>query len=331
VKRLILAIAIIFIIVLIVACEPTTPQSPSNGTTTSTAVTTAPTTSVPVQGPIGGSESIVVRPSGSDDTKAFIKAVETYKNVTVSGNLLVNEVAHIKNVNNKRILFQQNSSLTRTVRPGKVTWQVLFIENSTNITIDNLQIQGPNIEVCDWYWTPPKPTSPLDTTSQTPRFIQAGYSRFYESQHGLEIRGGKDIVVNSGRIYGVSGDGVYLDKSVSGTYTEKVTINDLNVECTGRSSISNVGSLNVTVNRGVFKKSGLWILNIEPYNINKVYDYNVNNPTIGFSNWEWLFASGPFYSCDIGRIVIYKPVLVGAYPGGAKFNACSANAIKIVL
>lgn len=95
-KRLILAIAIIFIIVLIVACEPTTPESPSNGTTTSTAGTIAPTTSVPVQGPVGGSEGIVVRPSGSDDTKAFIKAVETYKNITVSGNLLINEVAHIK-------------------------------------------------------------------------------------------------------------------------------------------------------------------------------------------------------------------------------------------
>jgi len=329
VKRLILAIAIIFIIVLIVACEPTTPESPSNGTTTSTAVTTAPTTSIPVQGPVGGSESIVVRPSGSDDTKAFIKAVETYKNITVSGNLLINEVALIKNVSNKRILFQQNSSLTRTVRPEKRVWQVLFFENSTNITIDNLQIKGPNIQVCDWTWIPPKPTSPLDLTSQTPRVIQAGYSPSYEAQHGLEIRGGKNIVVNSGRIFGMSGDGIYLDKAVNQTYPEYVSFNNLTVECTGRSSISNVGSLNTTISGGTYKKSGLWIFNIEPYNGNKVYDYNVSNVTVGFSNWQWLMASGPYFSCDIGRITFSGLTFVNAYTGPPKYTACSAKAITI--
>lgn len=226
-------------------------------------------------------------------------------------------------------MFQQNSSLTRTVRPNKVTWQVLFLENSTNITIDNLQIKGPNIEICDWYWTPPKPTNPLDTTSQTPRFIKAGYSRFYESQHGLEIRGSKNVTVNSGRVYGVSGDGVYLDKSVSGVYTENVSLNNLNIECTGRSSISNVGSLNTRATGGTYKKSGLWIFNIEPYNTNKVYDYNVSNVTVGFSNWEWLFASGPFYSCDIGRITLSGLTFVDAYPGPPKYNACSAKAITV--
>ena len=81
-----------------------------------------------------------------------------------------------------------------------------------------------------------------------------------------------------------------------------LVLNDLSVRCVGRAAVSNVGGLTTTVNRGVFHRAGLWVFNVEPYNSNRVWDFSVNNAVVGFSNWAWLNASGPYFSCDVKRV-----------------------------
>jgi hypothetical protein len=170
------------------------------------------------------------------------------------------------------------------------------LKDSVNVTINNLQVAGPNILVCGFMWYPPPP----DNTQQ-PRWIEVGYSGAHEAQHGLEISGGSNITINGGKIYGMSGDGVYI-----ANHPDLVTINDLSTECTGRSSISNVGSTRVTVNRGSFHRSGLWIFNIEPFGLNYVHDYTIAGARVGYSNWQWLLSTGKEedFSCNIRNVRI---------------------------
>lgn len=289
--RLFIAILLSF---LLIGCQPevpvdsTVPENstsiPISTTTTSTATTNITTTSVVGQN--------VLKPSGGDDTQRLVDAVNSNSKVIVDGQLIINNPAVIT-ASDKEITFTSRGSLKRTVRPEAVTWQVLVLKNSSNIVINNLQIVGPNVEVCEFWWTPPAPYQDQG------RFINVGYNPKYESQHGLEIRGGSSISINGGRIFGVSGDGIYLDGQPN-----NVSITRISTECTGRSSVSNVGSSNVRISDSSFHRAGLWIINVEPYNSRFVHDYTISNTKVGYSNLTWLFASGPYFSCDIRNVRI---------------------------
>lgn len=288
-----------------VGCEPTTPTTPTSSTV-------APSTVAPPS--TGGAtsttsvDSVTLRPSGGDDTSTFVDAAATHNTVVVDGPLRIDSPAVLRTPN-RHIIFTGSGSLRRTARPAKRIWQVLVVQ-TVGITIDNLRIDGPNVDVCGFMWyPPPTDTTPDGTPTQQPRWIEVGYAASYEAQHGLEISGGaSNVTVNGGRIYGMSGDGVYI---AGGAHD--VTITDLTTECTGRSSISNVGSERVTVNGGSFHRSGLWIFNVEPFNTFYVHDYTIKGARVGYSNWQWLIAAGPDFSCDVRNVNISADLSGGGF------------------
>lgn len=298
------------------ACEPT-PEIPAVTTSPLTTTTTnqATTTST--------SSTFITRllPSGGDDTDALVAAVQS-GNVLVDGPLLINKPAVISGVSDRTITFSSRGSLRRTVRPERVTWQVLVLSDVRSVTITDLEIVGPNIEVCGYLWTPPPGQG-------NPQWIQAGYYAAYESQHGIEIRGGSDISLVRPSVYGMSGDGLYLTPSAVGN-PNRVLVVDLVTECTGRSSISNVGSDNVTITRPKLNNSGLWILNIEPFNTYAVSNYRVEDPQIGFSNFTWLFSAGPDFSCRVTNVVVWRPVFGDISPFPIVIKPCIAGKISII-
>jgi hypothetical protein len=264
-----------------------------------------------------------VSPSGGDDTAAFVAAVTNNTSVTVSGHLLINQIATLSNVANKTITFQSGAALTRTIRPATVTYQVLVFVNSSHITINNLQILGPNIEVCDWFQGPP-----------INQHIKVGYQPQYESQHGIAFYGGSDYTINGGYIYGVNGDGIYFsDAAVAGPNGGHITrahINGVSTKCTGRAAITNVGSTGVVVTGGNFDLAGYWIFNIEPYTTHVVADYTIDQPIIGYSNQYWLFSAGPNYSCKVTNVTVNKPTFVVPPSWPPYLASCTASEFHIV-
>lgn len=315
-------LALLIALGLIIANNQPKPTPPPPSSTTTTTATTA-TTATPVA-PSSTNGTVVastLTPSGVDDTARFIAAVRA-GNVVVDGPLVINDVAKLDEITDRTITFTGKGSLTRTTRNAKRVWQVLALRNAQRITINNLRIVGPNVEVCNWLYTPPKPTGPNDATSQTPYMIRVGYNPKFEAQHGLEVFGGSGIVVNGANIYGVSGDGVYLAGGAA-----NVMLNDVTTKCTGRSSISNVGSTNVVVNRGNFSESGYWILNVEPDLTASVDRYVVNRPVIGFSNFSWLFSSGPNFSCKVTNSAVNQPQL--STPQRVTINGCVRSGLVV--
>lgn len=75
----------------------------------------------------------------------------------------------------------------------------------------------------------------------------------------------------------------------------------------GRAAITNVRSLDVTVNGGNFSLSGMWTFNVEPLNTWVVQRYRILNPTVGYSTSTWLMVNGPRFSCRVD-MTITKPV-----------------------
>lgn len=307
----------LFIVFTMLGCEPL--PTPTSTTTSTTSTTVQTTTSVP-------SGNFAIRPSGSDDTAAFTAAAKDHPKVTVEGKLLINSIASFTGLSNREITFSSGSALVRTVRPENVTYQVLAFTNSSHIVINNLQIQGPNIEVCDWNQLIPA-NGPLNPAHYV--HIDVGYSPKYESQHGIAFYGSDNITVNGGYIYGMSGDGIYFQDAPNGVTNDHITINNVSTECTGRNSISNTGSSNVTINGGTFKQSGYWIMNIEPFITHSVKNYLIDQPTIGFSNFAWLFSSGPDFSCKVTNVVINKPTFSGASTKPIVINPCVAGQITV--
>lgn len=287
-----------------------TPLVPVDTTTTTTTTTTT--------------DGYILRPSGGDDTDRLVAAVTANPVVTVDGKLKMLKVPTIT-ASGRVINFKPGSALVRSTRPEVRTFQMLKLLNSTNITINNLQIEGPNIKVCDFLYIPPPPTGPMDLTDQTPYWILEGYDRNYESQHGVEIYGGSGITINGGNVYGMSGDGIYIAGQA-----QNISIKNVSTLCTGRSSISNVGSSNVTVTGGSFKRSGYWIFNVEPDVTSSVSNYLIDRPTVGHSNFRWFFSSGPYYSCLVTNVIVYKPILQDVNPNPPLTAECAQNQVHII-
>lgn len=304
-KRLMLILAAV---ILLASCDPAVP-APEPGTTVPTTI---------------ANDGYILRPSGGDDTDRLVAAVNANPVVTVDGKLIMLKVPVIT-ASNRTLIFKPGSALVRNTRPEARTFQMLKLLNSTGITINNLQVEGPNINVCDFLYTPPPPTGPTDLTNQTPYWVAEGYDPKYEAQHGIEIYGGSGITINGGNIYGMSGDGIYIAGQ-----TQNVTIKNVSTLCTGRSSISNVGSSNVTVTGGSFKRSGYWIFNVEPDNSASVANYLIDGPIVGHSNFRWFFSSGPYYSCLVTNVTVNKPVLQNANPNAPLTAACAKDQVHII-
>lgn len=289
-------IFIISIVLTLSACQPVPPvETTTSSTIQETTSTSAyPTTSTTTVG------TTTIYPSGGDDTDRFVAAITDNTSIVVDGELKIDKPAVLYRLAEKTITFTSNGALKRTVRPDTVTWQVLVLKETKNITINNLKILGPNIKVCGFLWNP----ADYGDTTQQPRWINVGYSTKHESQHGLEIRGSENVTVNGAYIYGMSGDGIYLDKSTPFN-NKNVKIDKAKTECTGRSSVSNVGSESTTITNSSFHRAGMWIINIEPYNTNRVWDYRISNTKIGYSNLAWLQVAGPYFSCDIRNVQLF--------------------------
>lgn len=299
------------------AADPATPVATTTSTT-SAVVVTSTTTAVPTS-TTSVPGSATVAPSGGDDTAVLVAAVKANSTVTVSGHLLVNGTAELAGLTDRHIVFAADGALVRTIRPAATTAPVVLLTASSRIVIDDLRIVGPNIEVCDY-------TSPISGNR-----IGVGYQAKYEEQAGLSIFGGNDITVNGAAIYGMNGDGVAItyDRK-TGANASHVTLNDVATECTGRASISNTGSDHVTVNRGTFRRAGIWIVNIEPFTVHSVSDYTLNQPTIGFSNQTWLFASGPNFSCKVTAVIVRHPIFEKPPSFPPTINGCIAGQVTVV-
>ena len=247
--------------------------------------------------------------------------------VTIHGHLKIDQVAELKGLSDRHIIFAADGALIRSVRPLITTFQVLSLVNDSRIVIDDLRVVGPNIEVCDFDQFIPA-NGPLNPAHYD--HIGVGYNAKAEEEHGLEIYGGTDITVNRAAIYGMSGDGVALTfDRATGMNATNVTLNDVTTECTGRAAISNTGSDHVTVNRGSFGRAGIWIYNTEAFTVHSVSNYTINDPTIGFSNAEWLFSAGPNYSCKVTHVVINRPKFEKPPSYPPNIAACSAGEFTI--
>ena len=279
-KRFMLVLALMMIIV---SCDPTLPSPSDIGTTIPT------------------SNTFVINPSGGDDTQLFISAVTQNSNVTISGYLRIDGIALLSNISDKIITFLPNSGLVRQSVSSLRSFQVVLLQNTKNIIINNLNILGPR--------------------------SSCNYSSSIEAQHGLEISGGINITINSGNIKNMPGDGIYISKKAS-----NINIDNVSIQCTGRSSISNTDSSKVTVNNGSFSSAGLWIFNIEPVNANdqvqSVTDYLIDHPVIGYSVSSWLFTGGPYYSCLVTNLIINKPIF-SIVPVSPSIAPCVASQVVI--
>lgn len=295
----------------LLGCVPETPtEIPATTTTvpaTTTTVVPATSTTIPA------SSGAVLTPSGGDDTARLVAAIAANPVVTVDGALKIDQIAALNGLSNKTITFTSRGKLVRSVRPDVRTFQLLALKNTTNITFNNLQIQGPNIQVCDF----------ISYLTGKPNYIRVGYSEKHEAQHGLEIFASNGTKVNGGRIYGMSGDGVYIAGGSDGT-----TISNLTTECTGRSAVSNVNSRNTTINGGQFHLAAFWIFNIEPTGSWSVDNYKINNPRVGYSNWYWLMSAGPYFSCLVTNVVVDKPVFM-EFQGATSIKPCVTSGIRI--
>lgn len=292
-------------LLLLAACLPESGVTPTTQPNPTVAPTTV-TSTIPT-------DAATLYPSGMDDTARFVATVKANDKVVVDGPLLINEIASLDGVANKTITFTSRGKLTRTTRAEKRVWQVLLLRNSSNIVVNNLQIQGPNVEVCG-FWS---------TLTGTRTWIEVGYNANYEAQHGLEVFNTNGLVVNGGNIYGVSGDGIYLAGR-----SKNVTLNNVSTKCTGRSSVTNVDADDVNIYGGSYDMSGFWIFNIEPFNATTVNRYHIYQPKVGYSNWQWLLSSGPYFSCLITDVLVDKPIFASPQRP-VKINPCVASQIKI--
>lgn len=266
-----------------IGCDPAaTPPSPAT-TTSTTPPTTTPGT-------------VTVRPTGGDDTGALIAAIAANPRVVIDQPLRLDNILLIT-TSNRTITFTGNGVLVRSsvINPANptdtVTFQAILIRGASNVTLNNVQISGPG-GVCDI----PRTTPTLPGQSPT---YQAIYKAAYESQHALSFDATTNVIVNGGYVHDMRGDGVYLTNGARGT-----RINNLHTRCTGRSSVSNVGSTDTIITGGFYERSGLWAYNVEPYGSLLVDGYLIDRPKVGVTNWELLWVGG---TCNVKGVVLNRP------------------------
>lgn len=280
--------------------RPPTTQQPVPTTARPTTSTPAPTTP-PATGP-----QVTVRPSGGDDTAALAAAIAGNAVVVVDRPLRIDRVVKITAAD-RTIRFVGSGRLDRASvndpdkpgQPSNVTFPVLDLVGARNVTIENPQIVGPG-QVCDQPRIPPQPG--------LPDRMLAVFDARYESQHAIRLQATAGVTIVGGWVRDVRGDGVYLVDGAAFT-----RIDGLRTSCTGRSSISNVGSTHTLVQGGLFDRAALWIFNVEPYGQQRVDAYQIDRPGVGLSNAEWVWVGG---TCNVTGVVVTKPDLTLRTRGG---------------
>lgn len=255
----------------------TTSTSPATTTTTRPVPTSTTSTSTTVP-----SGSFVLAPSGGDDTANLIAAVAAHSTVFVNQPLKIENIAKFA-TSNRTLTFQGNGKLVRTTINAARVWQVVILDHVTNFTINNLQILGPD------------PCQIFSGISGVP------YDATKEAQHGIEIDGGANITLNGGNIAQMPGDGIYIDGQ-----TNVANISNMDISCVARTSITNLGSNNVTVTGGAYGPSTWWNFNVELQG-GTVTHYHINNPTLRYSTRQWLYAACPFGG-SYSDVVVNHPI-----------------------
>lgn len=284
-----------FVLLLLLACEPT-----SNPITTSTSTSTIVTTTTLLGTPAGNTEEL------QEDLNDGVLVVD--KPVTSNGTLRPPEGASI--------VFGENGILVRT---EEETGAAIDISNN-DVTITNLRVRGSN----PCYWT--------NTIAYNPNSIGETYSQWsaekdssgvrYEEHAALYIRGGaENITVNGLEAYDVWGDGVTIFGG------KDINISNLHAKCVGRSALSNVEGENVTVDGGSVSGAFWWGVNIEPFGSKVVRNMAVKNFTFGYSRVEWLFVSGPNFNCEVYNVDIYDVTLLPTSTRPSKVNGCVASEV----
>lgn len=250
---------------------------------------------------------VLVRPSGGDDTAVLVAAIQQHPAIVIDRPLRIDQVATVT-ASNRTISFRGAGALIRSHRPAVVTFQILLFVGSRNVTINDPVIVGPTTK-CD------------------------NYGAGFEEQHAISLEGVDGVTINGGTFSNIPGDGLFIfynHRTNPSTPSANVTVNGLTTRCTGRSSISNISSSNVTVNGGDFDIAGRWIFNVEPFNALSVHNYRINHPKVGRSKSRWLYVGGPYYRCGTTKVtamvVTGAQVVPGAVP--ASVIGCSDVTIR---
>jgi hypothetical protein len=261
-----------------VSCLPDVPVDPTVPTTTPTGTTTPSAGCTPV-------------PSGQDDSGVIQALLKTCSVIVIKEPMMVNKEIKIIEPN-KTITWQDSGLFYRDIQAGQgITLSFLQVE-STGLTLNNVQLRGPN---------------PKKVFTPGARAV-CGYYTPLEHQHGITFHGAKQATVNGGRISNLHGDGIYIDLQ-----SQDVTLNNLTIDCVGRTTVTNLGSTRTKINGGTFTTAVWWIFNIELQG-ETVTDYYIDRPNIGYSRLEFLLASCP-YGGSYSGVVINKPTfLAGANP-----------------
>lgn len=315
------AVAAIVAMIVLSGCSDSGSDPPTTAATTTSTVAGSTTTPAATTVPPAQVEGFLMEPTGGDDTAALVAAVTAHPVVVVDRPITVNNVANFGAVSDRTIRFVDSGSLVRDIEPTVRNFPVMVFAGGSNVVLDGVTIKGPG-GVCDIPRDPP--------VAGLPDMIDVGYFAKWEAQHGIELGGVTNFVINGGEISDVHGDGVYIGAK-TGAVSTGVTINDLVTECTGRSAVTNILSVGTTINGGTFAMSGLWIFNIEPVYAQTVHNYTITDATVGYSNFQWLFVTGPYFSCDVKSINVIRPNLAASSASRTppKIAGCAASQVKV--
>lgn len=277
------------IALILVGCAPEvgtgTPATSTTGPppTTSSTSTTVPKTTTTTTAPSGSCTPV---PSGGDDTAAVAAILNACSIVSITQPLRIDKQI-IVTTSNKTITWSGAGQLYRTLpAPDGSGLAMLRFTGSSNVTLNNPQIHGPNTR--------------RSYTSSKPL---CGYFTPLENQHLLAIRGVNNFTTNGGKLWEGNGDGVYIDGASNG-----VTLNNLTVDCVGRTAVTNLGSTNTRINGGTFTDTIWWIFNIELQG-EVVNNYYIDHPVVGYSRLVFLLASCP-YGGTYSNVTINKPTFM---------------------
>ncbi len=284
-------------IVQIVPDNPPPSPPPSTTTTTRATTTTSPPTTTTTAPP---------SPAAGDETAALTDYIKTNAAPVINRRWQVDGTVDLSGmVGPKTITFTPAGLLDRTVLPIVRILPVIKIGLAKDITITGIRIRG--IEPCAI-----EPT--LSEHIPTPEHPGLGfkgvvadqpkYDPKTEAQMGVWITASSNITLTNGLIEHVAGDGIYIAGA-----SNHIRVNNVSTYCTGRSSISNVGSTDVAVTGGRLASAGIWNLNIEPDLTASVDNYTVTDVTIGWAPLDWLFSAGPNYSCKVTNVRIVRPTI----------------------
>lgn len=285
-KRYFITWWIIFILAVfyVNACEPI---PPTDTTTTTVVTTTLPptgTTTPPVTTTAPPSSCTAASGPG-DRTSAVQGLLGACQSITVDSPLRVD--GQILVPSGRTITWTGSGQFYTDIPAGNgITRSFLQIESS-DVVLNNVQLRGPNPKMV---FTPGRPAA-------------CGYYATLEHQHGITFHGAKRATVNGGKISNLHGDGIYIDLQ-----SQDVTLNNLTVDCVGRTAVTNLGSLRTRINGGTFTTTVWWIFNIELQG-ETVTDYIIDRPIVGYSRLEFLLANCP-YGGSYSGVLVNKPVFL---------------------